>query len=57
MTARPFALVRAHAATLDGTLGDDLRELLASTGHPDARGDGWCVLAEACPNCRREAAP
>lgn len=43
MTARPFALVRAHAATLDGPLGDDLRALLATwdAEHPGAVGERY----------------
>lgn len=43
MSARPFALVRAHAATLDGPLGDDLRALLAAwdAEHPGAVGERY----------------
>lgn len=43
VTARPFALVRAHAATLDGPLGDDLRALLAAwdAEHPGAVGERY----------------
>jgi hypothetical protein len=43
VSARPFALVRAHAATLDGPLGDDLRALLAAwdAEHPGAVGERY----------------
>ena len=42
---RPFALVRAHAAALEGHVGDELRALLAAWDdeHPGAIGERFAA--------------